>query len=163
MEKEIWVEMWDYPTYEVSNLGRVRRAKTERLLTIREDGNGYNVVCIFYNKKKHTKRLGKVIWQSFNECDCAKTIDHIDRNKSNDRLDNLRCVTMFRNYKNRVGKKRENKYNLTPELKALIHTNFTNGTWSSWYVRQEYGIPINYTKTTMKRNSWEKFVNNEGL
>ena len=93
----------------------------------------------------------------------VKTIDHIDRNKSNDRLDNLRCVTMFRNYKNRVGKKRENKYNLTPELKALIHTNFTNGTWSSWYVRQEYGIPINYTKTTMKRNSWEKFVNNEGL
>ena len=154
MEKENWVEMWGYPTYEVSNLGRVRRASTERLLKIREDGNGYNVVCIFYNKKKYTKRLGKVIWQSFNECDCVKTIDM---------LANLRCVSMYKNFKNRVGKKRENKYNLTPELKALIYTNYTNGIWSSWYVRQNYGLPINYTKTVMKRNSWEKFVNNEGL
>ena len=51
-------------------------------------GNGYNVVCIFYNKKKYTKRLGKVIWQSFNECDCVKTIDHIDRNRANNNYQN---------------------------------------------------------------------------
>ena len=58
MKKENWVEMWDFPTYEISSLGNVRRTESKRPLKIRGDGNGYNVVCIFYLGRKYTKRVG---------------------------------------------------------------------------------------------------------
>ena len=74
MKKENWVEMWDFPTYEISSLGNVRRTESKRPLKIRGDGNGYNVVCIFYLGRKYTKRVGRYVWQSFNQQFCTKTV-----------------------------------------------------------------------------------------
>jgi hypothetical protein len=162
-ENEIWTEMWNFPNYEVSNLGRVRRAKNGKLVKIRKDGNDYNFVCLFYNKKKYTKRLGKLIWQSFNKCDCNQTIDHLDRKKMNDNLGNLRCISMEDNYKNRITKKNRNKYNLTPEIKALIYRNHRDGVWTNWSIMKKYGMPLNYVRTTMIRGSWKKYGEDENL
>ena len=41
--KEVWVEMWEFPKYEISNLGNVRNAKTEKKLAIRQDGKEYKL------------------------------------------------------------------------------------------------------------------------
>lgn len=161
--KEIWVEMWDYPNYEVSNLGRVRRAKNQRVLKIRKDGNHYNMVCIYYNGKKYNKRLGRSIWQSFNKCDCKYTVDHINRVKDDDRLENLRCITMEEQYKNKSKLEKKNKYNLSPKIKAMIQRKWNNKEWTSWEIMKKFELPINYVKTTMSRGSWQKFANDENL
>ena len=161
--KEIWTEMWNFPTYEISNLGNVRRAKTERPVKVRVDGNTYNMVCIFYNKKKYTKRLGKLVWQSFNKCDCKETIDHLDRNRTNDTLGNLRCVSQEINNTNRDKSTQKNRYNLTPEIKALIYRKYTAGEWSTWDIMKKYGIPLSYIGTTLTRGSWRKYGEDENL
>ena len=160
---EVWTTMWGFPNYEISNFGNIRNLKTQRLIKQKNDGNNYELVSIYYNKKKYTKRVGRAVWQSFNMCDCKETIDHIDRNKTNNTLQNLRCVTAKENYNNLGSKKKENKYNLTPELKALIHRNFKAGIWSTWDIMKKYGIPVKYTKTTMDRNSWAKYGEDENL
>ena len=162
-QNEIWTEMWNFPTYEISNLGNVRREKTKRPVKVRVDGNQYNMVSLFYNKKKYTKRLGKVVWQSFNKCDCDLSIDHLNRVRVDDTLGNLRCVSMEINYDNREKGTHRNKYNLTPEIKALIYRNYRDGIWSTWDIMLEYGIPLNYARTTMLRGSWKKYDDNENL
>jgi hypothetical protein len=160
---EIWTEMWDYPNYEVSNLGRVRRAKNEKVIKQRQDGNEYKMVSLWSGKKKYTKRVGRLIWQSFNKCDCKETIDHINRDRGDDSLGNLRCITSEEQYKNKSKITEKNKYNLTPEIKALIQRKYTAGEWTTWQIMKMYGIPLNYVRTTMVRGSWEKYANDETL
>ena len=156
-EKEIWVEMWNFPTYEVSNTGKVRRAKNEKELAIATDGNEYNMVRIFYQKKKYTKRLGRLIWQSFNRCDCKETIDHIDRNKSNDNINNLRCIPLELQYKNQTHTPNINKYNLTDEIRGEIQRKYDEG--ETFYQLQKfYEIPYNYIRTSLIRGSWRKYL-----
>ena len=159
MENQIekWVEMWEFPTYEISNLGNVRRAKNERPLKVRQDGHEYMLVSLFYQGRKYTKRLARLVWQSFNLCECRDTIDHLDGNRGNDNLGNLRCISMEENFKNRKFVPKTNKYNLTNQIKGLIHNNCIAGLWSSWAVMKKYGIPINYVRTVMKRKTWEKY------
>lgn len=158
--KEIWVEMWEFPKYEISNLGNVRNAKTEKQLAVRQDGKEYRMVCI-WDKKSHTKRVGRYVWQSFNECDCKETIDHINRDAGDDRLENLRCVPMADNNRNRKNCKYNNKYNLSPQTKKEIITGITNETETTWTIMKKYGIPLNYIGTVIRRGSWLKYLDNE--
>ena len=156
-EKEVWVEMWSFPTYEVSNFGRIRNAKSEKVLKLASDASHYQMVRLFYNKKKYTKRVGRLIWNSFNNCECKDTIDHRDRNKANDRLDNLRCITMAEQFKNRTPKANHNQYNLTPEKKRQIQMEFDSG--SNYHkISKKHNIPYNYIRATMIRGSWKKYL-----
>lgn len=153
---ERWVECWDFPNYEVSNLGNIRNAKTGKQLKVRQDGREYRMVCLWHNKKGHTKRLGRLIWQSFNQCDCNETIDHINIDGGDDRLENLRCVSMEINRENRKDYSKKNKYNLSKKDKGYIHYSITNGYETTWSIMKKYGTPLNYIQTTIKRGSWEK-------
>jgi hypothetical protein len=160
---EIWTDMWGFPNYEISSEGNVRNKKTEKVISQRQDGNEYKLISIFYNKKKYTKRVGRLVWQSFNKCECKETIDHLDRNKGNNNLGNLRCVSMKENFTNLGSKQKVNKYNLTPEIKAEIYRNYHAGNITSWGIMKQYGIPMNYIRTTLQRNSWAKYGTDENL
>jgi hypothetical protein len=155
---EIWTEMWDFPNYEISNYGRVRNAKTGKVLKIRQDGKEYRMVCLYYDKKAYTKRVGRYVWMSFNNQFCKYSIDHINQNSGDDRLENLRCITMRENYDARKPIKKLNKYNLTNKDKGYIHKSITDGTETTWTIMKKYGIPINYVQQVMKRKSWSKYA-----
>jgi hypothetical protein len=158
-QEEVWVEMWDYPKYEISNIGNVRNAKTERLLTVIENGQSYRMVSLWADKKSHTKRVGRFVWQSHNRQFCSETVDHINQNSLDDRLENLRCVDMRTNRGNRKNVPYgTNVYNLTKKDKGYIHYTIKNGFETSWTIMKSYGIPMNYLGTTIKRNSWQKYV-----
>ena len=157
MEQEIWVEAWEFPNYEVSNLGRVRNAKTERVLKLGYDASAYKVVRLYYNKRKYTKRLGRLIWASFNECTCGNTIDHIDRNTLNDDLLNLRCIPLLEQYANKKPKRHQKNYKLSNETKKLIQTQFDAG-YNYHKLAKLHHLPYNYIRTTMIRGSWKKYL-----
>ena len=158
--EEVWVEAFNFPNYEVSNLGNIRNAKTQQVIKLGFDGSKYRMARIYYNGKKYTKRVAKMIWQSFNNCECKQTIDHRDRNSFNDKIENLRCVSFRYNIDNKKYDWGANKYGLTNEMKGLIAYNYINKIWSTWDIMKEYKIPINYIQTTMKRGSWIKHIPN---
>jgi hypothetical protein len=155
---EKWVEMWDFPNYEISNLGNVRNLKTGRLLTVRQDGKEYRMVSLFYNKKKYLKRVGRYVWMSFYKQFCSNTIHHKNGDAGDDRLENLTCIPMKENNRYRKDYSRKNKYNLTKEDKGYIHESITEGKETTWTIMKKYGIPLNYIGTVMKRKSWKKYV-----
>jgi hypothetical protein len=161
MEEIEWRPIPYYPNYECSNTGLIRRIKNKRVLKfgLMDTSRKYLNVSIFYNKKKYTKHIGRLIYDSFNENICGQTIDHIDRNPLNNHISNLRCVSHRENSRNRDNYNiRKNKYNLTDEDKKTIITKLKSGEITSWGVMKQYGIPTNYTHMVIKRGSWDKFL-----
>lgn len=163
LKGERWIEIYDYPNYVISNMGRIKNVRRGNLVKPADDGSGYLVVGLFYNGKRNTKRVARLVWNSFNQCDCAETIDHINRDKSDNRLKNLRCVTMAENRENKINDNVKNKYNLTDDIRGEIAQKLLTGEWTTWTVLKKYGLPTKYSRNVRSRGSWNKYIPNEEL
>ena len=88
---EEWKAIKDLPGYSVSNEGRVRKDSTGQLMVLSKNG-GYCRITI----SKHVHRL---VAEAFLEKpdDERGWVDHIDGNRSNNNVDNLRWVTPSEN------------------------------------------------------------------
>jgi hypothetical protein len=109
--------------YEISNFGRVKslpkRCITntggvyntpERILKP-FTAEGYHRVCLLKSGIRKTHTIHRLVWEHFGqgERDGHKLeVDHIDNNKSNNRIDNLQLLT---------ARKNSNKYRMTMENK----------------------------------------------
>lgn len=95
MEKEIWKPINNYTKYEVSNLGRVRNKKTGKVLKSVTNSHGYKIVCL-YNEKGKTFRVHRLVLNAFTN-PSELQVNHIDEDKTNNRLENLEWVTCKEN------------------------------------------------------------------
>lgn len=111
--EEVWKEIQDYPTFEVSTWGRVRRTKTKRILkeyrNKKRKGGGYSTVSIYngHGTGKYQMKyfyVHKLVMMTFSSenpfcahCGMKKEVNHKDGNRHNNRLDNLEYVTQQEN------------------------------------------------------------------
>lgn len=104
---EEWRPIKDFPEYEVSNLGRVKSLNynhtgKERLLKQGLSKTGYYRVVLFQGNRKRYSSIHLLVAETFLEKPLNATqVDHIDRNKNNNSLINLRWVTCQENLLNR--------------------------------------------------------------
>jgi hypothetical protein len=95
---EVFLPIDGFPNYEVSNYGNVRNIKKNIILKpyLRE---GYGVVDLFFHGKNRSPTLvHRLVITTFeNNNDHKPFVDHIDNNKSNNCLFNLRFVTYREN------------------------------------------------------------------
>jgi CRISPR/Cas system CSM-associated protein Csm4 (group 5 of RAMP superfamily) len=90
--------------YKITKGGDLFSCKKNRFMSFQVDKDGYNVTEICKNKKaKKISRHRLLALQFIPNDDTVNKIqvDHIDRNKSNNSLDNLRWVTPSQNIRNR--------------------------------------------------------------
>ena len=100
---EDWKQINDYSNYTISNLGNVRNDKFGRIITGKCDTKGYNWVLLYKNSKPKKKYIHRLICEYFLDgFDPDLEIDHIDRNRQNNNLNNLRCVSRSENNRNRT-------------------------------------------------------------
>lgn len=91
IEGEIWKDNIEYPNYLFSNLGRVKQ-KDKNVLVKEYSYNSYPTIII-YNKDLKRKKLKKhrIIAETFIENPHSlPEVDHIDTNKMNCNVNNLR-------------------------------------------------------------------------
>lgn len=101
---EIWKDIIETSNYAVSNLGRVKNTKTNRLLNPSELGNGYKQVSLKMNdtgkfKKEYIHRL--VAKYFIENPENKKEVNHKDGNRSNNNMNNLEWVTPSENQKHK--------------------------------------------------------------
>ena len=92
---EEWKTLFFNNGYEVSNLGRLRNKKTKVIAKGTIQKNGYVVVSV--NNQNY--RLHRLVLQTWcpNEDYEELTVDHINGNRSDNRLENLRWATREEN------------------------------------------------------------------
>jgi|TARA_R110001606_G_scaffold232602_1_gene380059 hypothetical protein len=104
MSEEIWKDVVGYEgDYQVSNMGRVKSFKkyqgvSSRIIKPSKAHNGYLVFNLCKNNSKKTYSVHKIIQESFN---LGKgVVDHIDGNRVNNMLSNLRVGSQRDNCRN---------------------------------------------------------------
>ena len=96
---EQWKKVHGFERYSVSEKGQVRNDEKGALVKPMNSTSGYLYVHLVKNRKKYTQYIHRLVGQAFisnpNE---LPQIDHIDGNKTNNCLSNLRWVTVSQNY-----------------------------------------------------------------
>ena len=97
---EEWRKIEGYESYEISSLGRVRGK--DKILKNQLAGAGYYMVSL-YNKGKRSHTIHRLLGEAFipNPLNLSD-IDHINRIRTDNRLENLRWVSRSDNLINKT-------------------------------------------------------------
>ena len=100
---ENWRTISEYPNYQVSNIGRVMNIKTSRILKTYINRGGHESVILCKKLDVKTNICHRLVAHEFIDNPNNKLyVDHVDRNKLNNDIDNLRWVTHQENMMNKT-------------------------------------------------------------
>lgn len=93
--KEVWRNIKGYKDYQISNHGRVWNSKKQRLVAIYTKKNGYEAVHMYANngKRKHEHIHRLVALAFIPNPNNLPQVNHIDRVRNNNHVENLEWVT----------------------------------------------------------------------
>ncbi len=126
------IEQWrlidGYDNYEISSHGRVRNNKTSRIMSAKYD-NGYASIGLCKNKKRKFFLIHRLVAFAFLEKnDEDIEVDHIDQNRSNNMVLNLRWTTKSINCRNQTTPK-----NNTSGIKGVSYCKKNKRWIAIWY------------------------------
>ena len=104
---EIWSEIQGFPKYYISNQGKLKSCKkrNEIIMTPQFSKDGYMCNNLFDGVSYHKKTIHRLVAEAFiPNPDNLAEVDHIDRDKSNNTVSNLRWTTISQNRINRTSK-----------------------------------------------------------
>lgn len=116
-----------FDNYIIYDNGDVLSIKNNIILKPQNNGNGYLKVHLYKNGKMHQIYVHKLVCEHFiDNPHNYKYIDHIDRNKSNNHVSNLRWSSQSENIKNIGNKsrysvcKKGSKHNCKETINLII-------------------------------------------
>lgn len=138
-----------FPNYEISEDGVILNLKTSNIVTHQLKDSGYYSVWLNNKQVKKCLNVHRILLQAFvPNIDNLPCIDHIDQNKLNNNLENLRYCTHAENarnrpksYKNKLGKHISNSnqpyYRITiiDKGKKVYDKNFCKSKYSIKIIR----------------------------
>lgn len=106
MTQELWLPIADFPNYEVSSLGRIRRTNTTarwkagKILNERRNDEGYLRVVLYASGATKTKMVHRLVAAAFiSEIPEKMVINHKNGIKHDNRVSNLEIVSISENTK----------------------------------------------------------------
>jgi hypothetical protein len=124
---ELWKDIEGFPGYQVSSLGRVKGV-FDKILKPQKHRNGYCMISLFKETHRRNLTIHRLVGQAFLPPTIDRfEIDHINRDKKDNRVENLRWAT-----------RSENNINKSYTSESGIR-NIRQRTDSSWEVKIHRG------------------------
>lgn len=147
--EEIWKDIKDYEgLYQVSNLGRVKSLRYDRIMKLRTDYRGYLDVLISVKSKTKRYKVHRLVAEAFiPNPNNLPQVNHIDENKQNNNLTNLEwCTNEYNNHYGTVYKRRiktriknmEEGYNKSRRTKQSNYNLWTSRAISQFSLNKEF-------------------------
>jgi len=160
MENEIWKPVVGFEGfYEVSNTGEVRSVDRVikrggkntflkgKKIAIYVMPNGYHAVALYAEKGRSNKYIHKIVAEAFLENpNNYPYVDHIDTDKENNNVDNLRWCSPSQNSNNPLTKKHLKESQTDEVRKRILATRRKNGgktAEKTVYQFSKEGVPLN--------------------
>ena len=98
---EIWKPCYNYESYfEVSNLGRIRKKGSQKILKPSKCKKGYLNIRLFVSKENFkSHKVHRLVMNTFSEIKNQPQVNHINGIKDDNRLENLEWSDNSRNIK----------------------------------------------------------------
>ena len=97
------MEIIDYQNYLIYNDGKVQNKKTKRYLKPRTNNHGYLYVNLYKDKKRKTHKIHRLVGLHYiANPENKRSIDHINRIRTDNRVENLRWATDSENCQNTI-------------------------------------------------------------
>ncbi len=88
------MEITNYPNYLIYDDGRVQNKKTKRILKPIKSNTGYLQVVLSHKNKQKTHSIHRLVAEYYiNNPENKPTVDHINRDRKNNRIENLRWAS----------------------------------------------------------------------
>ena len=124
---EVWKDIDGfYGLYQISNYGNVKSLARytaqnhwidEKILNINHSQGGYCDVSLYKNGKRYHRKLHRLVAEAFiPNPNNLPEVDHIDTNKDNNRVDNLRWCTHSENHLNPITVELKRKLNIGKKM-----------------------------------------------
>ena len=133
--EEIWKHIEGYEgLYQVSNLGRVKRVATGRVLKGYKDTCGYLLVSLYKNNIRCNKLIHRLVAQAFiPNHENKPEVNHIDEDKANNLYSNLEWSTRKENNNYGTRNERAGKAISKSNSIPIIATNLKTGEFREFY------------------------------
>lgn len=104
---EVWKEIKGYPDYKVSNLGRIKSFKLKEPKLIKPRDKGYLYVSLYDGIKSKNFYVHRLVAIHFiDNPENKRTVNHINEDKKDNRVDNLEWLSSKENTNYGTGNKR---------------------------------------------------------
>ena len=166
---EIWKPMFieevpENKDYSISNYGRIKSFKKDKESGIILKGSilkGYKILNIKNNDKRSTKYIHKLVAENFleRENDLQVYVIHLDFDKSNNHIENLKWVTkntMFAHQKINPNYKRGtiNNSKLTETEVIRLKKKLKRGKFKLYKLAKEFGITHTQLNRIRSGENW---------
>jgi len=112
---EEWKIISGYENYSVSNTGKIKSLRFNRLLKLSKNGDGYLNVNLIENKIIKTHMIHPLVMNNFGpkKPEGNYVIDHKDTSKDNNNINNLQWLT--------IGENTEKRFNNYDKKKEIVN------------------------------------------
>lgn len=105
--EEVWKHIDGFETYQVSTRGRVRGPRSDDIKPFFSKG-GYAIVSLYANRRTTKKLVHRLVAEAFvDNPSGSPNVDHINRDRADNRSENLRWVTTSENNLNTLHRTKE--------------------------------------------------------